>query len=160
MSIENSPEKALLSLSLVQRENESKHLTRAVTLLLFKNVDVDALAEHVADGGADADWETAFPEDDLPLEQKQNLYISRLLPITKQWLSRLMKRLSMKRSSSDFYLAAFVFTSRGFIPLSQLAAEKNRSAAKISGLNLKNWLGVGELGCGSHRDGIRTGLRS
>ena len=46
---------------------------------MLKNVDVGELAEHVATGEAGATWEVAFPEDDLSVEQKQNLYVTRLL---------------------------------------------------------------------------------
>ncbi len=71
-------ESAAISL-IVERERENRAEFRAVSLLLIKDENVGALAEHVAIGGTGSDWEVAFPEDDLPTKQKQNLYISRLL---------------------------------------------------------------------------------
>lgn len=71
-------ESAALSL-IIERERETRAEGRAVTLLLFQKVDVAKLVDHVPVGKTGATWEQALPETCLTLEQKQHLYISRLL---------------------------------------------------------------------------------
>ncbi len=63
----------------MERQREVVTESRAVTLLLFQNVNVAELIEHVPAGQAGATWEDSLPEANLPAQQKQHLYISRLL---------------------------------------------------------------------------------